>query len=259
MPYATHDGVDVYYESDGSGEPVVFLGEIGLGPWQWGWQHARVAGPYEAVVPATRGTDESGAPPAPWTMADLVGDVDAVLADAGVDSAHFVGVGFGAALAMRIALSEGRAETLTLVGAAASGRGIDADALWADPSDPEALHRSLEAALSADFFDRQPDDVARMVEWRGAEDADRDAWTAAKGALDDFDVSDRLYELTTPTLVLHGTEDAVCPPTKGEELAAGLPRGEHVPVDGAGHLANVEHSRVVNDHLLAFLDEHTDE
>ncbi|MFC6766971.1 alpha/beta hydrolase, partial [Natrinema soli] len=50
MPIASNGSVSLYYDRAGEGEPVVFVSEAGLGGWLWGWQHAAVAGPHEAVV-----------------------------------------------------------------------------------------------------------------------------------------------------------------------------------------------------------------
>lgn len=265
MPYATNDAVRLYYEVDGEGyagaaentgsstDAVAFCGELGFGPWQWGWQHAAIAGPYRAVVPAARGTGDSDAPPGPYTVADLAGDLDAVLSDAGVRSTHLVGVGLGGAVALTAALRSDRIRKLALVGTAAYGGGLNPEPLRPDPTDPDTLSSTLEAAFSREFVESQPDAVSRIVEWRAAEDAGPDAWEATRAALDSFDLTDRLYEVTNEALVLHGSEDALCPTAKGEELAEGLPRGEFETVEGAGHLANVEHSRTVNDRLLSFL------
>ncbi|QLG28512.1 alpha/beta fold hydrolase [Halorarum halophilum] len=264
MPYATNNSIQLYYEVDGEGyagdaegtnstNTVTFCGELGFGPWQWGWQHAAVAGPYRAVIPATRGTDDSDAPPGPYTVADLVGDLDAVLSDAGVRSTHLVGVGLGGAVALTAALGSDRVRKLALVGTAAYGEGLNPDPLRPDPDDPETLASSLEAAFSREFVGSQPDVLSRIAEWRAAEDADPEAWESTRAALDSFDLTDRLYEVTNEALVLHGSEDALCPPGKGEELAEGLPRGEFEAVEGAGHLAHIEHSRTVNDRLLEFL------
>ncbi|WP_435063522.1 alpha/beta fold hydrolase [Halobaculum sp. EA56] len=276
MPYAANGEVDLYYEVDGEGsderdvDAVAVCGELGYGPWQWGWQHAAVAGPYRAVVPATRGTGDSDAPPGPYTVGGLAADLDAVLADAGVDAVHLIGVGLGGMVALHAALHSGRVRKVALVGTAAYGGvrgsgapagsedssevGLDPDPLWADPADPDALASSLRAVLTDDFLDRQPDVVSRIVEWRAREDAGREAWEAGREALRSFDLSDRLYEVTNEALVLHGSEDRVCPPAKGEELAEGLPRGEFHGVEGAGHLANVEASREVNDRILDFFE-----
>ncbi|QLG60627.1 alpha/beta fold hydrolase [Halorarum salinum] len=264
MPHATDGDVRLYYETHGEGYAaegddavgtVAFCGELGFGPWQWGWQHAALAGPYETVVPATRGTDDSDAPPGPCSMADLAADLETVLSDAGVRSTHLVGVGLGGMVALTAALRSERIRRLVLVGAGASGDGLNPDPLRVDLTDFAAIERTLEAAFSREFVDSHPDVLSRIAEWRAAEDAGPEAWDATRAALDAFDLSDRLYEVTNETLVLHGSEDRITPPVRGEELAEGLPRGTFEAVEGAGHLANVERSKPVNDRILAFLGE----
>jgi pimeloyl-ACP methyl ester carboxylesterase len=256
MPTATNGDVSLYYEADGDGETVVCIGDVGYGAWQWGWQHAALAGPYELLVPDLRGAGRSAAPPGPYAVGELAADVQAVLEDHGARRAHVVGRGLGGMVALELAAISSRPRSLTLLGTAASGEGLHLDSLFAPSEDFAALERSLEAAFSREFVEEQPDAIRQMAEWRAAEDADRDAWEAQRAAADAFDLRDSLYELTTPALVVHGTEDRVVPPTRGRDLAAGLPRGEFFAVEGAGHLAGIEHSKAVNDHLLGFLDAH---
>lgn len=48
MPHANNAGVEIRYEVDApdAGDPdeaVVFCGDVGLGAWQFGWQHAALA------------------------------------------------------------------------------------------------------------------------------------------------------------------------------------------------------------------------
>jgi len=49
-------------------------------------------------------------------------------------------------------------------------------------------------------------------------------------------VQDRLAEITLPTLVVHGTRDAIAPPADARRLAAGLPEAELHMLDGLGHV-----------------------
>jgi pimeloyl-ACP methyl ester carboxylesterase len=254
MPTARNGDVDVYYETAGDGETVAFVGDAGYGAWQWGWQHAAVGGPYRSLVADLRGTGRSGAPDGPYAVSDLVEDLTTVLSDAGVRRAHLVGCGLGGMVALEAARTTGRAASLTLVGTAASGAGLDLEPLYGDPSDPGALRESLTPALSERFRREQPDVVEQIVEWRRTGDADADAWRAQTAAAEAYDVRDRLYEVTVPALVVHGEADPVWPPARGERLADDLPRGEFVPVADAKHLVTVETSRIVNDRLLGFLD-----
>jgi pimeloyl-ACP methyl ester carboxylesterase len=255
MPTAQNNGVSLYYEVEGDGDTVVFLGELGYGAWQWGWQHAAVAGPYEALVMDLRGAGRSDAPAGPYTVPHLARDVQAVLEDHGTRRAHLVGVGLGGMVALELARISGRPRSLFLIGTVAAGEGLNLDPLFGPPDDPAQLERSLEAALSPAFRDRHPDVIDQIVEWRAREDADRAAWEAQRAAVDAFDSRDVLHEITDPVQVVHGSEDRVYPVDRGRLLAEQLPRGEFVEATDAGHLANVEHSKVVNDELLWLLDE----
>ncbi|KAB1192692.1 alpha/beta fold hydrolase [Haloferax sp. MBLA0076] len=253
MPTATTNGVELYYDADGDGETVVFVGDAGYGAWQWGWQHAAVAGPYESLVMDLRGTGRSDAPTGPYSVETLVSDLEAVLADAGVRKAHVVGLGLGGMVGLEAARTTARVRSLTLVGTAASGADIDADSLYGAPHDPTALRESLTPALSDDFRAEQPEVVDQLVEWRGMEDATPDAWAAQIAAIADFDAGP-LYEVTVPTLVLHGRDDPVWPVEGGRQLADGLPKGTFESFDGARHLVTVERSRLVNDAVVGFLE-----
>ncbi len=253
MPTVTSGDAELYYETEGAGETVAFVGDAGFGAWQWGWQHPAVAGPYEALMTDLRGVGRSGGGSAVGRVDVLASDLAAVLADAGVDAAHVVGAGLGGMVALQAALSTSRVESLVLIGTAADGDGLALDPLWADPDDADAVERSVAAGTSDAFVDAHPDAVDRMVAWRTAEDAPRSVFEAHAAAAAGFDVSDRLYEVTQPALVVHGADDAVWPPSRGAALAEGLPRGEFREIPDAGHLVHVEASRRVNDDLLGFL------
>jgi pimeloyl-ACP methyl ester carboxylesterase len=252
MPLASNAGVACYYERDGDGTPVAFVGDAGYGAWQWGWQHAAVAGPYESVVTDVRGAGRSDAPAGPYAVTDLVADLTSVLSDAGLRSATVVGAGLGGVVGLEAARTTSRVDRLVCIGSAASGAGLALESLYAPPDDREGLERSLTAALSDRFVESHPDAVRQMVEWRAAEDASPDAWEAQVAAIRDYEL-DAPYEVTAPTLVVHGTADGVWPVERGREVADALPRGEFVAVEGAGHLAHVERSKRVNDELLGFL------
>lgn len=258
MTTATNGGVSIHYQTDGNGETVAFVGDVGYGAWQWGWQHAVVAGPFESLVYDHRGVGRSDAPEGPYTVGELAQDLEVVLADHRVRKAHLVGAGLGGMVALQTALSSNRVASLTLVATAATGAEVELDPLCADPRDHDALRRTTEAGLSEAFVDRHPDVVDRIVAWRADEDASLAAWEAQAAAVERFDVTDRLHEVTVPTLVLHGTADSVWPVEEARKLADGLPRGTFEAVEGAAHLVGIEASKDVNDRLLAFLEAQTD-
>jgi pimeloyl-ACP methyl ester carboxylesterase len=242
------DGADLHYGSTGEGDPVVLLGDAGLGPWQWGWQHDALAGPHRVLVVDPRG--HGGSTGTPGSLGTLAADVDRVLRDAGVDRAHLAGVGLGGATALTYAREFGRARTLTLVGTPPDGERVDPAAfhdLVVDPADLSGLFTDA-------FREARPDLCEQVVEWRREEDASESVREAAVDALAAFDPGP-LYERALPALVLHAVADPVVPLAAGEELADGLPNARFEAVEGR-RLAHAEYSVAVNDELLGFLEEH---
>jgi pimeloyl-ACP methyl ester carboxylesterase len=253
MPTAMRDGTRLQYRADGDGETVAFVPDIGVGPWLWGWQHAALAGPYETLTWAMRGTGGSDPPAGPLSVATLANDLDAVLADHGTKSVHLVGSGLGAMVALQYARNSGRVRKLALLAGAATGDAYDPDPLFADPADPDTRRESLSTALSAEFRAEQPDVLDGIAGWRADEDADRESWQYQRAALDGFDAGP-LYEVDHPTLVVVPGADELLDPTAGRRLAEELPRGETVGYPDAGHFVGIERSRPVNDALLGFFD-----
>ncbi|PSP85983.1 alpha/beta hydrolase [Halobacteriales archaeon QS_6_64_34] len=255
MPTTTNDGVSLHYETTGEGPTVVFVGEVGYGAWLWGWHHDAVAGPYEALVWDLRGTGESDAT-APYDVDTLAADLEAVLADHGVRSAHLVGAGLGGMVALWYAHTYDRARTLTLYNTAASGDAVDSDAL-AGLSLANGPAQSLSGAFSPAFRERATDLTERITGWRETEDATGDAFDAQAGAMTGFSAPP-LYEVTQPAEVYYGVDDPVVPADAAESLARDLPRGTATAVEGR-HLSFIEHATAVTDRLVALLDEHAGE
>jgi pimeloyl-ACP methyl ester carboxylesterase len=242
------DDTSLHCSASGQGDPVVLLGDAGLGPWQWGWQHDALAGPHRVLTVNPRGHGGSGG--TPGSVATLAADLDRVLADTDVDRAHLVGFGLGGATALAYAREFGRARTLTLVGTPPSGEAVD----------PGGFHSLFDAsgALSGLFTDAfreaRPDLWERIAGWRADEDAPEPVREVALNAFRAFDAGP-LYELTLPTLVLHAVDDPVVPMEAGAGLGDGLPNGRFEAIEGR-RLAHAEFSVAVNDEILGFLEEH---
>jgi pimeloyl-ACP methyl ester carboxylesterase len=253
-------GVELYYETEGEGPPVVFVGDAGLGAWQWGWQHRAVAGPYRTLVYDHRGVGRSTGVDADQSVPALVGDLRAVLGAASVGRPHLVGAGLGGLVALSYACGHG-ARSLVLLGATPGGGHAESTlppaaerpAVCAPPDDADAVRSSLSALLSPEFRASHPDVVDGIVEWRCDEDAPSGACERQQAAMDEV-VPSELHAVTVPALVVHGDADRAVPAADGRLLADSLPRGEYVGFDGAGHLVGVERSRPVNDRLLAHLE-----
>lgn len=251
MPTAHNGDVALQYAVSGAGPTVAFLGDVGVGAWLWSYQLGGLPSSVETLVWDYRGTGDSDGPPGPYSVGDLAADLEAVLADHGADSVHLVGSGLGGVVGIEYARRSGRVETLTTFGTPRSPEDVDRAALErleAPRDDPEALRESLRAAFTPGVVDSHAAEIDRIVGWRREDDADAAGWTAQREALLSAELTD-LYEVTVPTLVCHGVDDAIVDPSASERLAEDLPRGRYQAVEG-GHFCFVESAQAVTDELL---------
>ncbi|WP_188066292.1 alpha/beta fold hydrolase [Brevibacillus brevis] len=77
--------------------------------------------------------------------------------------------------------------------------------------------------------------------------------------LEEEDCRPFLSSLTTPTLVIRGTEDAICSPTAGEELAGSLSGANFVQIPDCGHAPHVFVPEVVGDSLKRMVEQLAEE
>ncbi len=259
MPIATHGSVELYYERHGEGPPVVFVPTAGYGPWQWAWQYQAVVSGFSPIVYHGRGTGNSDAPAGPYTVAELADDLEAVLQAANARKAHAIGFGLGGMVALEHAHRYGRVRSLVLISTTPGGpeatRPTRISALGAPRDDRTALTQSLQQALSEEFRQRHPDAIEQIVTWRTEEDANTESWEAGAAAFQQYERDWPLYEMTRPTLVVHGTADAVVPLDNARTLATELPNGQLVTYPEAGHLVTVERSRPLNDRIRGTLED----
>jgi pimeloyl-ACP methyl ester carboxylesterase len=282
--YADNDGVSLYYEVDGpEGGPadassggaaaaggddgdspptVVFVEGLGYGRWMWQWQADPLAEEYRTVVFDNRGTGDSDVPAGPYTVAEMAGDLEAVLADAGVESAHVVGASMGGMIAQQYALDYDRAESLALLCTSHGGDeavptppetqermfGVPADA-----DEREAIRYKMEPAMSDGFWAEHDDLIEQIVDWRLAGDAPPTGREAQAAGVAGFDASDAVGNIEIPTLLLHGTDDRVLPVENSRLLHEKLPNSELETFAGGPHLFFIEQADAVTDRLRSFL------
>jgi 3-oxoadipate enol-lactonase len=239
------------------GAPVLVLGpSLGTDTGLFDAQVEVFDGAFRVVRYDLRGHGGSEVVPGPCTMADLAGDVLALLDRLGIDRFSYAGVSIGGAIGQQLALTvPERLEKLAVIASAAQ---------FADP--PSWVARAqqvreegtgpLVASRTGTWFTEQwaqahPDDAERLLQM--LRDTPREGYAACCEAIGAFDVRDRLGEITTPTLVVAGAEDPATPPEMVRVVAEGIGGAEFVVVPGAAHLPNATDPEPVNAALARHL------
>lgn len=252
MPFAElSTGIRLFYEQQGSGEPVVLLYGTGGSHALWEPLIKDFAARFRLILPDPRGTGLTDKPvDEPWPMALLAADLAALLDALGIEAAHVGGLSQGSAVAQEFGIRyPERARSLSLYNT--WGRtdaflsALFRHALRLAELDPdEAWEFEKLVLFSPDAHERRPD----LIEWfrdlypAGAEVSPPEATARLVEANLGHDTLDRLHLVRAPTLVLAGEQDVTFMPRYPREVAERIPWAtfELLVGEGSSHLMHLE-------------------
>jgi 3-oxoadipate enol-lactonase len=259
----TNDDVTLWYAVEGDGGPPLLLIQgLGYTADLWFRVLPGLSVPRRTIRFDNRGVGRSNVPPTPWTIEEMADDAVHVLDAAGVDRAHVFGVSMGGLIAQELILRHpDRVASLVLGCTHPGGK----DAVRMDPAaatmlmdrTPKNARDAIEASVPFLYAETTPrDDIdgdlgarlryaLRATSYWGQLDAMRQHG----GTLS------RLGQISSPTLVVHGTVDKLVQPANAELLAAAIPGARLEWLSGAGHLFWTDQTTPTIDLVNDFLAE----
>jgi 3-oxoadipate enol-lactonase len=243
------------YVVDGPADaPVVVLGSsLGTTVATWAPQLSALAARFRVVRFDHRGHASSWSPPAPWSIADLANDVEAMLDELRAVRVSYVGLSLGGMVGMWLAAHRPeRIDNLTLVctsahlGAAAAWR-ARAAVVRCDGM-PAVVDGVVERWFTPSFRTRRPDVVNYFKAMLAA--APAEGYARCCEALISLDLRDEVSNIVAPTVVVAGADDLAIPWIHGQSIADAVTGARFVVVRDAAHLANVEQPEQVTRIIL---------
>lgn len=240
MAFAKVNGVRLYYEERGTGAPI--LGIHGGGSSAVFWEEAaeRLAELGRVIIYDRRGCNRSDRPE-PYEVTSVrehADDALELLRALDPEPAIVIGRSYGGTVALELALLHPESvRALALLEAGATGLSPDYDAWFA------SLYTTIEEDVAEHGVEHVGETVLREVfgAWDELPDVWRDVFTTNSAALlaevrggEQLSDSERLGELSMPTLIVTA-EDSPAPLQQGSEaLARALPHAHSSRVAG-GH------------------------
>ena len=266
---ASVNGVELWYEVTGDGEPVVQIHGAGFGHFNFAPATPVLAQRFKVVDFDMRGYGQSDRPVQHYDMEVWADDVAGLLDALGIDQAHVHGTSMGGMIAIVVAGKYPERTTSVAINCAAAKLGRSGRLIfknWIDIArlDPDGPGSRILAeliawqALSRSFLET-PDGVAAIDTIQQIlRDSNRlEVFTAACEAMCDMDLRDWLPRIQAPALVLGGDEDLMTPWDQGPDgagqqaIADGIPHAEKHVIRGSNHSTlfdnTAEHVRVVTD------------
>ncbi len=268
MPYVISDGVKLYYEEYGQGEPVLFVHEMAGDVRSWAPQMRYFARRYRCIAYNARGYPPSEVPEdaAAYSQSQAAEDVANVLRDLGIAKAHVVGLSMGAFATLHFGLKFPQmAHSLVVAGCGHGSARADEEQFRVDA---ERLANEVESkgmrilaniyASNASRVQFEQKDPKGWAEWRDAFAEHSPIGTAitlrnVQGKRPSLlDLKDAISALKVPVLLITGDED-----DPALEVTLWLKRT--LPMAGlsilpkSGHTVNLEEPALFNSLVQEFL------
>jgi pimeloyl-ACP methyl ester carboxylesterase len=265
MPITKANGIELYYEVHGEGEPLLLIMGLSLSSKSWFRTIPALSEQYKVIVFDNRGVGLSGKPNTPYSIELMAEDARAVLDAAGVESAHVYGISMGGMIAQRLAVTyPDRVRSLILGCTTPGGEkhvqpGAEVSMLMlargSSTATPEEMAWATAPILySQSFLENHRDLVAEDVKRRIEIPVLPYAYILQLQACLAHDTSNEIEQIRVPVLVIHGDEDKLVPYENGVTLAEKIPNAEFLTIKGAGHIYVTEANDLVNKKVLEFLN-----
>jgi 3-oxoadipate enol-lactonase len=250
--------VALHYTVDGPTDapPLVLGPSLGTNMQLWEPQMPALAERFRVIRYDHRGHGASPVPDGPYCLADLGGDVLALMDRLGVNRAHVAGLSLGGMVGMWLAAhAPDRVDRLVLVCTSAR---LGPPQMWAARAATvrtEGMGAIADAVLGRwvpeEFAAREPGAVNRLRAMLLA--TPPEGYAACCEAIQAMDLLPELAQIQADTLVIAGLEDAATPPAHAQRIISGIPQARLALIGGAAHLANVSRPDLVGRLLTDFL------
>jgi 3-oxoadipate enol-lactonase len=251
--------MEMKYDEQGSGTAVVLIHGLGATGNVWGGCVPSLSRHFRTLCPDLPG---SGRTPAvdEVTTASLVKALLGFMDRLSLDRAHIVGHSYGSVLAQHLAVSHSdRVRSLSLIGpiqapAEAARKALTERAAKVRSEGLVAVaNATVQVATSALTKTHRPEVAAFVRELVMRQEPKGYAATceAIVGT-----AAAKLEDITCPTLVITGDEDATSPPPVAKAIADKIKGASFHVLTGCGHWTPLEHAQPVTERLFNFLMAH---
>jgi 3-oxoadipate enol-lactonase len=250
MPHLRSNGVQLYYEEHGSGEPLVLIMGFTVSSIGWHWNIPAFAEDFRTIVFDNRGVGQSDKPDTPYSMTMFADDTVGVLDGLGIDQAHIFGISMGGMIAQEFALRYPQRVKTLILGCTNCG---GPNAVLSKDPDVLNLLNNIEAtdvqqaalvmtkvAVTPWFMQKHMDVLLQLNQLSLQYPTPKHGMIRQMQAIQGHDTYERLPQITAPTLVVTGKEDGLVPPENSVTLAQRIPNADLSILANASHLFNIE-------------------
>ena len=263
MPHIQANNIEVYYEVQGEGEPLVLIPYLAADQACYAFQVADYAKKFTCYTVDLRGAGLSGKPEGTYSTELFADDVAAFMRAVGITNAHVSGLSLGAATGMWLAgkypnlvkslsLHSGWTASDPFLKTVVQGWQTMAKAL--DSTTDMVIQGIFPWCFTPDLYAAKPEYIDSLADFvRSRPMPPVDAFLRQSDAVIAHDATGILGLITAPTQITFGQYDAVTSVRFAGPLTEAIQGAELVIFEGCAHAPIYENVAEFNARTLDFL------
>ncbi len=250
MPYVTVNGISIYYEEKGAGEPLILINGLAFPMDLWFAQIEELSRDFRVIALDNRGIGRSDKPDEEYSIALMASDTVGLLKALGIEKAHIAGLSMGGFIAQEIALTwPSMVDKLVLIATGLGGEKVLAlgKPFWEKVASaiagktPDQIYRiDLTLMAAPGFAEKHPDVIEKSAALRLKNIQPLEAFLRQMGACNAFDNNGRAHKMMQPTLIILGKDDPIFPIQLAEDFHKALPGARMIIYENCGHAVHLE-------------------
>jgi pimeloyl-ACP methyl ester carboxylesterase len=267
MPTLKANNIELAYEFQGSGPPLVLISGVGYGAWFWHKIVPGLAEHYQVITFDNRGAGRSDKPIGPYTVSMMAADTADLLDALGIKHAYVLGHSLGGFIAQELIVTRpDLVSKLILASTNYGGQQVlpitpeAMEVLTNRQGDPiELVKRGISIACAPGFMEKHLEIMQELINYRftnpvpPAQYQAQVAAGAGMATLTEKQVTQRMASILVPTLILFGEFDMVVPPGNADLMAAKIANAQVKIIPATGHVFPIEAPETTVNAILAFL------
>ena len=258
MPKIRANGIEFNYSLEGAeNAPTVSLSNSLMSNYtMWDAQMPALTAKYRVLRYDTRGHGGTDVPPGPYSIDMLVDDVHALHRALGIEKTHFVGLSMGGMTGQLLGVKY--PDLLLSLTLCDTSSHMPPESMWDDriaTARSSGMDGLVEGTLGRWFTtamqDKDPGELIRVGDM--IRNTAVDGFCACCEAIKVMNQTAILADVTAPTLIIVGEDDAGTTPEMSRVIQRKIFGSELVILPQAAHLSNIEQADAFNDALLGFL------
>lgn len=253
--------IELYFESYGSGEPLIFIGGFSVDHLVWQTVVDKFAENYRVIIFDNRGTGQSSCPDMPYTIDILAEDVIGLCKALDIEKAYFIGSSMGGMILQTIAYRYpqfvkaavlGNTNSKTDVRFSTFLRGVD-ELMKRDVDRKIVAQLMLPWAFSMEYLS-QEGVIEMLIQLSLANPFPftHIGFKNQRQALQKFNSRSWLNQIHVPCLVISGNKDIIFDESEVAELAKQIPKAAYYSFKNVGHVPHIERPEEFYNRVIDF-------